>query len=37
MEAEESPCSHGAVMPVVIVPGQTISQGIPDFGLTAGE
>ncbi|EKF36318.1 hypothetical protein ABD83_00670 [Bacillus xiamenensis] len=25
--AEESPCSHGAEMPVVFVPGEKISQG----------
>ncbi len=27
MFAEESPCSHSAEMPVVIAPGETISQG----------
>lgn len=36
--AEESPCSHGAEMPVVFVPGETISQGNPvETGLTAGK
>lgn len=36
--AEESPCSHGAEMPVVFVPGETISQGSSAFaGLTAGK
>jgi len=36
---EESPCSHGAEMPVVFVPGETISQGNPEVctGLTAGK
>ncbi len=34
--AEESPCSHSAEMPVVIAPGETISQG-SILMLTAGK
>ncbi len=33
---EESPCSHSAEMPVVITPGETISQG-SSLLLTAGK
>lgn len=36
--AEESPCSHGAEMHVVITPGEKISQGsLVNTELTAGK